>query len=51
MIVTGRSLAAFRRRFLPDHREVPTYVYASVPLERLDDAAVDLVSITVDSGR
>lgn len=51
MIVTGRSLAAFRRAFLPDRRDVPTYVFASVPRERPDDASVDVVSITVDPER
>lgn len=51
MIVTGRSLAAFRRRFLPDYRAVPTYVFAAVPSERLPGAEVDLVSITVDPAR
>lgn len=51
MIVTGTSLAAFRRKFLPDHRDVPTYVFASVPQKRPDDASVDVVSVMVDPER
>lgn len=51
MIVTGKSLSAFRRRFLPAGRASPTYVFASVPQERPADTAVDIVSITVDPER
>ncbi len=51
MIVTGRSLADFRRRFLPNHRAMPTYVFASVPRDRPADTQVDVVSITVDPER
>lgn len=51
MIVTGRSLIAFRRQFLPHPHDTPTYVFASVPEAREGDAAVDVVSITVDPER
>lgn len=51
MIVSGRSLDAFRRRFLTHPRDIPTYVFASVPRERPVDTTVDLVSITVDPER
>lgn len=51
MIVTGRSLARFRHQFLPNHRAVPTYVFASVPQERPPDTEVDVVSIVVDPER
>ncbi len=51
MIVTGRSLADFRHRYLPDHWAMPTYVFASVPQDRPADTQVDVVSITVDPER
>lgn len=51
MIVTGRSLAAFRHRYLPDYRATPTYVFASVPQERVANAEIDIAAITVDPVR
>ncbi|HEX5416356.1 MAG TPA: phosphoribosyltransferase [Chloroflexota bacterium] len=51
MIVSGRSLADFRHRFPQRLAGVPTYVFASVPQDRPDDTAVDIVSITVDPRR
>jgi hypoxanthine phosphoribosyltransferase len=51
MLVTGHSLAAFRRRYLPDHRAMPTYIFATVPRDRVANAEIDITSMVVDPVR